>query len=85
MYSELFTIPLVHLTVRSYGLMLVIGFLAAVSLIRRLSIKITPDPQLITNAALYSLIGGVVGARLFFVIHYLDRFNDHPLDVFAIW
>ncbi len=85
MYPELFELPLIHLTVKSYGLMMVIGFLSAVALIRRLSRDITPDPQMITNAALYSLIGGVVGARLFYVIHYFKNFRDRPLDVFAIW
>jgi len=63
---------------------MVIGFLAAVSLIRRLSRSFTPNPQYITNAALYSLIGGVAGARLFYVIHYFDSFRDDLLSVFAI-
>jgi len=85
MYPELFEIPFIHLTVKSYGLMMVIGFLLAVSLIRRISRNITPDPQLITNAALYSLIGGVVGARLFYVIHHFDQFQQDPVSVFAIW
>jgi len=65
--------------------MMVIGFLAAVSLIRHLSRNITPDPQLITNAALYSLIGGVVGARLFYVVHHFDKFQKHLHEVFYIW
>jgi phosphatidylglycerol:prolipoprotein diacylglycerol transferase len=85
MYPELFEIPFTHLTVKSYGLMMVVGFLAAVSLIRWLSRNITPDPQLVTNGALYSLIGGVAGARLFYVVHYLDRFRAHPVAVFFIW
>jgi len=85
MYPELFEIPFIHLSVKSYGFMMVVGFLAAVTLIRRLSVKITPDPQLITNAALYSLIGGVVGARVFFVIHYFDKFAQRPIEVFYIW
>jgi phosphatidylglycerol:prolipoprotein diacylglycerol transferase len=85
MHPELFEIPLIHLTVKSYGLAMVIGFLTTVWLIRRLSRDITPDPQLITNAALYSLIGGVVGARLFYVVHYFDQFRDNLLSVFAIW
>jgi phosphatidylglycerol---prolipoprotein diacylglyceryl transferase len=85
MHPELVEIPFVHLTVKSYGLMMVIGFLAAVTLIRRLSRRFTPDPQYITNAALYSLIAGVVGARIFFVVHYWSQFQDNPLDVFAIW
>jgi len=65
MYPELFEIPFIHVTVKSYGLMMVIGFLAAVSLIRRLSRDFTPDPQYITNAALYSLVGGVIGVEDF--------------------
>ena len=85
MHPEILHIPFVHLTVRSYGLMMVIGFLAAVTLIRRLSRHFTPDPQYITNAALYSLIAGVVGARLFFVVHYWDQFSDNLLGVFALW
>ncbi len=85
MHPELIEIPFVHLTVKSYGLMMVVGFLAAVTLIRYLSRSFTKDPQHITNAALYSLIAGVIGARLFFVIHYPDSFRDDPLSVFAIW
>lgn len=85
MHPELIQIPFVHLTVKSYGLMMVIGFLAAVTVIRRLSRRFTPDPQYITNAALYSLIAGVVGARLFFVVHYWEQFQNDLLGVFAIW
>jgi len=85
MHPILFEIPFTHLTVKSYGLMMVIGFLSAVFLIRRLSRNITPDPQMITNAALYSLIAGVVGARLFYVIHYFERFRTDLPSVFAIW
>lgn len=65
--------------------MMVIGFLAAVSLIRHLSRNITPNPQLVTNGALYSLIGGVVGARVFYVIHYFEHFKGDPLSLFKIW
>lgn len=85
MYPELIEIPFIHLTVKSYGLMMVIGFLTCVSLIRYLSRDFTPNPQLITNAALYALVGGVVGARTFFVLHYFDKFRSNPLEVFAIW
>ena len=85
MYPELIEVPFVHVTVKSYGLMMVIGFLAAVSLIRRLSRDILTDPQIITNATLYSLIAGVVGARLFYVVHYFEQFRDDLLSVFYIW
>jgi len=85
MHPKLFEIPFIHWPVQSYGLMMVIAFLVAVSLIRRLSRDITPNPQYITNAALYSLIAGVVGARLFYVIHHFNQYQGRPLSVFAIW
>lgn len=85
MHPVLFKLPLTDLTVKSYGLMMVIGFLAAVTIIRYLSRRFTPDPQYITNAALYALIAGVVGARIFYVIHYFDQFRGNLLGVFAIW
>jgi phosphatidylglycerol:prolipoprotein diacylglycerol transferase len=86
MHPELFSIPFLHLTVRSYGLLLVIGFIAAVTVIRWLSRDFTKDQQLITNAALYSLIAGIIGARAFFVIHYYDgEFRGHPWRIPAIW
>ncbi|MHC4574870.1 MAG: prolipoprotein diacylglyceryl transferase [Planctomycetota bacterium] len=85
MHPKLFEIPFVHWTVWSYGLMMVIGFLFAVGLIRYLSRDVTPDPQLITNAALYSLIAGVVGARLFYIIHHSDEFEGGFFSFFALW
>jgi len=85
MYPKLFEIPFVHVPVWSYGLMMVIGFLAAVAVIRHLSRDITPDPQMITSAALYALIAGLIGARLFYVIHYWEKFSNNPLSVFAVW
>ena len=84
MYRELLKIPFTDLTVKSYGTMMVIGFLAAVYVMQRLSRRSGLDPVLITNAALYSLVAGVVGARIFFVIHYRDEF-DSFLSVFALW
>jgi len=85
MHPELFEIPIFHLTVKSYGFMMVVGFLAAVTVIRYLSRHFTRDPQHITNAALYSLIAGVAGARAFFVIHYYDQFRGNWGSLFAIW
>ncbi|MGB7582962.1 MAG: prolipoprotein diacylglyceryl transferase [Sedimentisphaerales bacterium] len=85
MHPELFRIPFTPLTVKAYGLMLVIGFLMAVHIIRRLSRNITPDPQMITNASLYCLVVGVIGARIFYVLHHFDNFKYNLMSVFAIW
>jgi phosphatidylglycerol:prolipoprotein diacylglycerol transferase len=85
MHPELFRIPFTELTVKSYGTMLVVGFLSAVYIIRRLSRDITPDPNMITNASLYALVAGVVGARIFYVVHYYGRFRGDFAGIFKIW
>ncbi len=85
MHPELFRLPFTHLTVKTYGLMIVIGFLAAIYIIKRLSRPLNTDPQLVSNGALYALIAGLIGARIFYVIHYFDKFKDNLLSVFAIW
>jgi phosphatidylglycerol:prolipoprotein diacylglycerol transferase len=85
MYPRLFEIPLLHLKISTFGPMMVLGFLAALFTMRRLSRRARLDPAMITNAALYSLIIGVVGARAFFVVHYFEQFREEPLNIFATW
>ena len=85
MHPELFEIPFIHLTVRSFGLMMVIGFLLGFFLIGRLGRKISSNPQLITNLALYCLIAGVVGARVFYVVHHFDQLQNPWTSMFAVW
>lgn len=86
MHPRLFEIPLIDWPVGTYGPMLVIGFLAAITLISFLSKSIGTDPQHITNAALYSLIGGVIGARLFYYFHYYqEKYQGDLFGVFRVW
>jgi phosphatidylglycerol:prolipoprotein diacylglycerol transferase len=85
MYPRLFEIPFFHVTVKTYGVMLVIGFLAALWLIKRLSWNLAPDSRATTNAALYCLIAGVVGSRLFYVLLNYEQFRGRPLATLAVW
>ncbi len=85
MHPELFRIPFTDLTVKSYGFLMVCGFIAAIFLIRRLSRDLGDHSEHITTAALYSLITGVIGARIFYVIHYWYQFEGRILDVLAVW
>ncbi|MCP4707260.1 MAG: prolipoprotein diacylglyceryl transferase [Planctomycetes bacterium] len=86
MFPILFKIPYVGLTIWTYGPMLVIGFLAAVFLLRKLALRAGQDPDHITNVALYALISGVAGARIFYVVHHFKEFRYNPWwHVFAVW
>lgn len=86
MHPELFRIPFTDLTVKSYGLLMVCGFITAIFVIRRLSRDLGDHSEHITTAALYSLIAGVVGARIFYVIHYWSDFQGRNfIEIFAVW
>jgi phosphatidylglycerol:prolipoprotein diacylglycerol transferase len=88
MHPELFEIPLIHATVKSYGLMIVIGILAAIFVIRKLSDRIgqaSVNKDYITNGALYALIAGVIGSRIFYIVHHYNQFRGDLTSVFAIW
>lgn len=65
--------------------MMVLGFVAALLLVRRLSRRAGLDPETISSAALYALVFGMLGARVFFVVHHVDEFRHDPLGVFAVW
>jgi len=85
MHPELFEIPLIHLTVKSYGTMMVVGFLVAMWVLRRMAKRAALNPEILSNAALYALISGVIGARLFYVIHYYQQFQGRFFSIFAVW
>ncbi|MBL7215051.1 MAG: prolipoprotein diacylglyceryl transferase [Phycisphaerae bacterium] len=84
MHPELFEIPFLHVSVKAYGTMMVIGFLAAVWLMRRLMKRSNQNPDFITNIAMYALVSGIIGARIFYVIHHRDLI-DGFWDIFAVW
>lgn len=66
MYPILFTIPGIDYQISSFGVMMAIGFLAAYWLtVRELPSK-GIDPELSSNLLLFVMIGGVLGAKLYF-------------------
>src|SRR5947207_13155520 len=85
--QDIFRIPLpFHLPVigdqiviHGFGLMLVIGFLCAMSLAKYLARKSGQDPEVFANAALLALFAGVLGARLSHVLENIDEFTDPKL------
>lgn len=84
MMPVLFEIPWLGWPVRGYGLMLMIGFLGGVYLAARRAQRVGADPDLVLNTGFVALIFGILGARVFYVIHYWQRdFADRPNPVWA--
>lgn len=73
MLPELFTIPFTDWGIKSYGFMLMVGFLSAAWFAMRRAVRVKQDPDFVLNIAFVSLFSGVAGARIFYVLHYWDE------------
>jgi phosphatidylglycerol:prolipoprotein diacylglycerol transferase len=73
------------LTIRWYGVFVALGFLAGYLLIQRRTSRYGISHETAADLAFAALIGGVLGARLFYVIEFWDEeFSGHWLDVLKI-
>jgi phosphatidylglycerol---prolipoprotein diacylglyceryl transferase len=71
-------------TVYSYGLMLALAFVAGGLYARYALIREGHDPTHVYNLLLAAMLGGIVGARLFYVLANWGDFAANPIDVFFI-
>jgi len=73
MYPELFHIG--SFPIRSYGLMLALSFIAGIFYIERVTRRDGRPFESYIAIAYISIVGGVVGARLAYVLFHLDEFS----------
>jgi len=66
MYPILFTIPGIDYPISSFGVMMAMGFLAAYWLVVRELPGKGIDPELSSNLLLFVMLGGVLGAKIYF-------------------
>ena len=69
----------VGMAVRGYGVLLVFGFLSAVALAAFRSDKLGIHSELVFSLVPWVFIGGIVGARLFYVIQYRHEYIGNSL------
>ena len=74
MLQELFRIPGLDWPIYGFGLMLVLGLLAAMALAKVLARRCGLDPELFVNAGLLALVSGIIGARL---SHVLENWSQY--------
>lgn len=84
MYPVLFKLG--HFELRSYGVIVALSFLLALWVSTREAKRKGLDPALIQDFAFYALLGGIVGARIYFVL-FSDPayFLQKPWEILAIW
>ncbi|MDP3703566.1 MAG: prolipoprotein diacylglyceryl transferase [Candidatus Omnitrophota bacterium] len=77
-------------TIYSYGAMMVVAFVTATWLAGRAANRLAAPARVLAQAQIVDLcclamLGGVVGARLFFVVQHWEVFIREPLEIPAIW
>ena len=82
MLPKLFTIPIIDYEVHSYGFMLMIGFFAAAYFAVKRAEKVRANPDVVLNCAILALLGSIVGARLFYVLHFWEEQFAHQPQPF---
>lgn len=70
----------IPLRIFGYGLMLVLGFLVGMLLAQWRARRAGEPPEVISQLAIWALLGGVLGARLAYVIKEWNQYRDVGLD-----
>ncbi len=86
MHPVLFEIPLGSgLKIHSYGLMMALGFLAALGWIRFQAKRDGLSVARLTDLTFWMIVSAIVGSRIAFILLEWPHYWAHPLDVFKIW
>ena len=67
------------------GATIAFGFLLAVLLGGRMAYKWKMSLDKMVDVLIFGTFGGIIGARLFYVIFEWEQYKDHLLDIFKIW
>jgi len=65
------------LPIRGYGVMLLAGVAAGVGLAMRQARRMGLDPEVILGLSFWMFIGGIIGARTFYVVEYWHDFTHN--------
>jgi phosphatidylglycerol:prolipoprotein diacylglycerol transferase len=92
MHPKLFTIPAFDLLGRhigplslpTYGFLMAIAFLVGLWVAARQAQRDGVDTQKITDLGIYTLLGGLVGARLMLLAVEWRYFSEHPKDLWSL-
>ena len=72
-------------TLFAYGLFIAIGFLTALSFIRKEAVRRELDPGMVVDLGFLMLLFGVVGGRVTYILINWETFLAAPLEVFQLW
>ena len=68
-----------------YGLFIVLGILLATLVAFKLASFYNISKNTIFDSAFYTIFGGLIGARIYYIFLELPFYIEHPLDIFKVW
>jgi phosphatidylglycerol:prolipoprotein diacylglycerol transferase len=77
--------PFGSFPVSSFGVFLLIAFITGIWLTRARTQRLGWDPGEVVDLSLYAIIGGIIGARIAYVLVNLRDFAVAPIRVLMIW
>src|SRR3989304_3690207 len=73
------------LTFRWYGILMAGAMALGLWLAYREAVRRDVDPDSLLKASELGLLGGLVGARLYYVVFNLDYYSRYPAKILAVW
>lgn len=74
-----------NIEVKWYSFLLLIGMLLAIIMVMRESKRFRISKDFTFNLCFWTVIIGIIGARLYYCIFNFSYFKDHPTDIIKIW
>jgi phosphatidylglycerol:prolipoprotein diacylglycerol transferase len=72
------------LAIQLPGLFLLVGVWVAISLIEKEAPRHNLSTAALSNLILLGLVAGIVGARLWYAVRFIDVYLDNPLSLFSL-
>lgn len=69
------------LDIAFYGVIIAIGMLAGIAMACWIAKKTGQDPNLYMDLALYGIVFGVIGARLYYVAFRWEYYSENPMEI----
>ncbi|NCJ08189.1 prolipoprotein diacylglyceryl transferase [Synechococcales cyanobacterium C] len=73
------------LTLRWYGLLIALAVLIGLKLSQTLAKRRHVKPDVITDLAIWLVLGAIPAARLYYVLFQWDYYRQNPSQIIAIW
>ena len=74
-----------NISIYWYSIFILIGILTACTIVLREANKKNIPKKFIEDLFFYTIIFGLIGARLYYVIFEYKQYINNPLDIFKVW